>query len=168
MPALAGAASLLLGLLALGLAVYLFVLLRKTKEELTLVQDNVRTIAAHIEEEVHPAVEWLSARQEERLEANFGEVATTTEEEIAQAMLCSMLGGMQQQRADSHGQVVVEEIVSEEDDDDDEQAVIAEPDSTARGHGRAAQRLSHITEEEEEETDEEDGDEESEEEAEEQ
>lgn len=167
MPALAGPASLLLGLLALGLVVYLFVLLRKTKEELALVQDNVRTIAAHIEEEVHPAVEWLSARQEERLEANFVEAATTTEEEIAQAMLCSMLGNMQQQRADSHHgpSVVVEEIVA---DDDEQTTAIAEPDSTVRGPGRAVQRLSNITEEEEETDEEDDCDEESEEEAQEQ
>ncbi len=126
MPAPSGTASLILGAVALAAAIYLYVLVQKMQKEVQSAQADVRTIAAHLEEEVHPAVDTLRHQQGEMrsvLASTRREMAAgpqfvaaplcPQEDEIAQAMLRSMLG-VSMREPDLGGSGSIEEIESAE------------------------------------------------------
>jgi hypothetical protein len=71
------------------------VLLQKLQKEVHSTKADLRTIAAHLEEEVHPAVDTLRQQQGELrslVAATQPPPLCPQEEDIAQAMLRSMLG----------------------------------------------------------------------------
>ena len=86
-------ASLVLGLLALGVGIYLFLMMRKARDELVSAKADIQTIATHIEQEVHPAVEWLTEQYQFAATApplgfdGMMGLQQMSEEEVAQAML---------------------------------------------------------------------------------
>jgi hypothetical protein len=98
MPAPTGTVSLILGAVTLAAVIYLYVMVQKVQKELQSSQSDVKTIAVHLEEEVHPAVEVLRKQQGELrrvLSASRQEMITSCgphEEDIAQAMLHSIMG----------------------------------------------------------------------------
>lgn len=95
MPAPSGTASLILGGIALAAAVYLYVLMQKMQKEAQAFKADVRTIATHLEEEVHPSLDRIQYQQEELRSMLISppQFMNPQEEDIAQAMLQSMLGG---------------------------------------------------------------------------
>jgi uncharacterized membrane protein YhiD involved in acid resistance len=118
MPVPSGIGSLILGAVALVAVVYVYVLLQKLQKEVHSTKADLRTIAAHLEEEVHPAVDSLRQQQAElhslvaatRQQQEFNFVPPPLcpqEEDIAHAMLQSMLGVSMRDSRDA------EELVAE-------------------------------------------------------
>lgn len=91
----APSASLILGAVALAAAVYVYVLMQRMQKSMDSTQENMRTIATHLEDEVHPAVETLRQQQGElfsMLSTPYEASPLASQEgAIAQAMLRSML-----------------------------------------------------------------------------
>lgn len=133
-----GTAALVLGLLALGVALYLLLLVRKAKDDIASAKADIQTIAEHIEHEVHPAVEWLTERQAALSDELIGvEGDGCTEEELAHAMLFTggltlssddgdlhiLVGGEEEQKQDDTEQQPkqlprIEEVEDEEQQDE--------------------------------------------------
>jgi len=127
MPAPSGTASLILGAVALAAVIYLYVVVQKLQKELQSSQSDVKTIAAHLEEEVHPAVEVLREQQGELrqvLSASRAQQMLAScgpqEEDIAQAMLRSMMGVSMRQVDHGQSATLAAEIESIDTDEEED------------------------------------------------
>lgn len=146
MPVPSGIGSLILGAVALAAAVYVYVLLQKQQKEVHSTKADLRTIAAHLEEEVHPAVDTLRQQQGElrslvaatqQPEFNFAAPPLCPQEEdIAQAMLRSMLGVSMRVPDSQAAEELVAEIESVDSDGDPEDSEEEDEEEGDRGETR--------------------------------